>query len=254
MRRTRLYALSGVTLCAVGGIALLFAIKRPIERQPSFERTATPNTFDYKETITRLEAQRLRLVTRFQTASSSQRTALITEARTLITQSVYYDLFPAWYGTAWDFNGTSETPQQGKIACGYFVSTILRDTGWKVERVRLAQQASEKIILSLTTNPFVKRFRRVAIDGFVTAVKNWGTGIYIVGLDIHVGFIVNTGDDVYFVHSSYVEPYKVIKERAIESSVLASSNYRVLGNILADDRFISNWLEGKAIATKGGQR
>ena len=254
MRRTRLYALSGVTLCAVGGIALLFAIKRPIERQPSFERTATPNTFDYKETITRLEAQRLRLATRFQTASSSQRTALITEARTLITQSVYYDLFPAWYGTAWDFNGTSETPQQGKIACGYFVSTILRDTGWKVERVRLAQQASEKIILSLTTNPFVKRFRRVAIDGFVTAVKNWGTGIYIVGLDIHVGFIVNTGDDVYFVHSSYVEPYKVIKERAIESSVLANSNYRVLGNILADDRFISNWLEGKAIATKGGQR
>lgn len=56
------------------------------------------------------------------------------------------------------------------------------------------------------------------------------------------------------VHSSYVEPYKVIRERAIESSVLASSNYRVLGNILADDRFISNWLEGKAIATKGALR
>ena len=66
---------------------------------------------------------------------------MIAEARTVLTRSIYNDLLPAWYGTPWDFNGTSEVPQQGKIACGYFVSTILRDAGWKVERVRLAQQA-----------------------------------------------------------------------------------------------------------------
>jgi hypothetical protein len=254
MRRTRLFVLSGVTLCAVGGIALLFAFKRSPERPPSFERTVTPNNLNYNETLAQLEANRLSLATRFRTASPPERTALINEARTLVTHSVYNDLFPAWYGTAWDFNGTSETPQQGKIACGYFVSTVLRDAGWKVERVRLAQQASENIILSLTTNPFVKRFRRVPVDKFVAAIRSWGSGIYIVGLDVHVGFIVNTGDDVYFIHSSYVEPYKVIKEKAIESSVLASSNYRVLGNVLADDGFITNWLEGKAIATKSAQR
>jgi hypothetical protein len=71
-----------------------------------------------------------------------------------------------------------------------------------------------------------------------------------VGLDVHVGFIVNSGDEVYFVHSSYVEPYTVIREKAIESRILAGSNYRVLGNILADDELISTWLTGKAIATK----
>lgn len=254
MRRTALYVLTGVTLCAVGGIALLFAIKPPIEREPSLERAVTQKTLNYEDTLARLQAQRLSLATRFQTASPSQRTALITEARTLITESIYNDLFPAWYGTAWDFNGTSETPQQGKIACGYFVSTVLRDAGWKVERVRLAQQASENIILSLTTDPFVRRFRRVPIGDFVGAVKDWGSGIYIVGLDIHVGFIVNTGADVYFIHSSYVEPYKVIKEKAIQSSVLAGSKYRVLGNVSADDRFTIDWLEGKTIATKGAQR
>lgn len=250
MRRTKLYALSGVTLCAVGGIALLFAIKRPIELQPSFQRTVTPNTLDYKETITRLEAQRLSLATRFQTASPSQRTALISEARTVILGSIYNDVFPAWYGTAWDFNGTSETPQQGKIACGYFVSTVLRDAGLKVQRVLLAQQASENIILSLTTNDFVKRFRGVPIGEFVAAIKDWGSGIYIVGLDIHVGFIVNTGDDIYFIHSSYEGPYKVIKEKAIDSRILAASNYRVLGRVFADAQLISNWLTGKAIATR----
>jgi len=63
----------------------------------------------------------------------------------------------------------------------------------------------------------------------VNAVKEWGPGIYIVGLDIHVGFIVNTGGEVYLVHSSYVEPYTVVKEKAIDSLILSSSNYRVLG-------------------------
>ena len=255
MRRTVLLAM---TVCAAGGIAVFFAanaayrdrINRSTERRPSPERTTTPSVHNYKEVLTRLEAERLRLASRFQTASSTDRTTIIAEARTLITKSIYDDLFPAWYGTVWDFNGTSEVPQQGKIACGYFVTTVLRDAGWKVERVRLAQQASENIILSLTTDPFIKRFRQVSIEDFVNAVRESGPGIYIVGLDVHVGFIVNTGTDVYFIHSSYAEPYVVIKEKAIESGILASSKYRVLGNISADERLIRDWLTGKAIPTK----
>jgi hypothetical protein len=271
MLRTRIYVLLGVTLSIVGSIAF-FCVgnaaylerrnvgRRSTEQPTSAPPTTTPSTNNnrrvateghpYKEALARLEVERLRLASRFIRASSAERSALIGEARTVLTRAIYDDLFSAWYGTPWDFNGTSETPQQGKIACGYFVSTVLRDAGWKVERVRLAQQASENIILSLTTDKFVKRFRRVAIGDFVKAVKEWGTGIYIVGLDIHVGFIVNTGDEVYFVHSSYVEPYTVIKEKAIESRILAGSNYRVLGNVLADDAFITNWLSGKAISTK----
>jgi hypothetical protein len=45
---------------------------------------------------------------------------------------------------------TSETPGRGEIACGYFVSTVLRDAGFGVERVRLAQQASERIVRTLS--------------------------------------------------------------------------------------------------------
>jgi hypothetical protein len=261
MQRTRLYLLPRITLCIAGGIALFCACnttnlerintgKLPTQQQQSAQPAASPNTHNYKEILAQLEAGRRKLASRYQRASAAERIVLIDEARTVITRSIYDDLVPAWYGTAWDFNGTSETPQQGKIACGYFVSTVLRDAGYKVERVRLAQQASENIILSLTTDSFVKRFRRVAIGDFVDAVKEWGPGIYIVGLDIHVGFIVNTGDEVYFIHSSYVEPYTVVREKAIESRILAGSNYRVLGKVFADDRLISNWLAGNAIPTK----
>lgn len=241
MRLVR-YMLWGIALCTASVIVFFFASKAapPNTGIPSIEQPRT--TPNYKHSLANLESERLSLALRYQRASSAERTAVIAEARTVITRSIYDDLFPAWYGTPWDFNGTSEVPQQGKIACGYFVSTILRDAGLKVKRVRLAQQASENIILSLTTNRFVKRFRRASIDDFVNAVKESGAGIYIVGLDVHVGFIVNTGDEVYFIHSSYVDPYAVVKEKAIESKILASSNYRVLGNVFADDLFIQNWL------------
>jgi hypothetical protein len=240
-----------VTVCTVSAIGI-HRSKPSNKQRPAFERITAPNVQDYKEARARIEATRPRLASRLQSASSTDRGGIISEARTIVSQSIYDDLFPAWYGTPWDFNGTSEIPQQGKIACGYFVTTVLRDAGWKVERARLAQQASENIILSLTTEPFIKRFRRVAIDQFVTAVEKWGQGIYIVGLDNHVGFIVNTGAEVYFIHSAYVDPYTVIKEKAIESRILAASKYRVLGKISADDRMIGDWLSGKAIPTVKG--
>jgi hypothetical protein len=61
---------------------------------------------------------------------------------------------------------------------------------------------------------------------------------------------VNTGSEVYFIHSSYIEPYMVVREKASESRILAASNYRVLGRISADDLLIEKWLLGKEIATR----
>lgn len=253
-----------VSLCMIGTTALFLASKRhhpkpkatetPLGSEPQAWALPdpTPNdAHDYKVVIAKLEAERVVLASRYrQAASSAQQAAVMAQARTVVTRSIYTEIFPSWYGTAWDFNGTTEVPQQGKIACGYFVSTVLRDAGWRVQRARLAQQASENIILSLTTDPYVKRFRRVAISDFVTAVKKWGAGIYVVGLDIHTGFIVNTGGEVYFIHSSYVEPYMVVREKASESKILAASNYRVLGKVTADDLFIEKWLLRKEIVTR----
>jgi hypothetical protein len=206
---------------------------------------------NYNAEIAKIEARRLTLASRYAQASASEKAEIISQARVLVTRSIYTEILPYWYGTPWDFSGTTEVPGEGKIACGYFVSTVLRDAGWKVQRSRLAQQASENIILSLTSDPNVRRFRRVGIGDFVSAVKEWGTGLYVVGLDVHVGFIANTGDEVYFVHSSYIQPYAVVRERALESKVLAASNYRVLGKVTADDRFIEKWLLRTEIVTRG---
>ena len=206
----------------------------------------------YDHLLTKVEAERVVLAKRYQQATSeAERARIVAEARDVVIRSIYTEIFPSWYGTGWDFNGTTEVPRQGKIACGYFVSTVLRDAGWRVQRARLAQQTSENIILSLTAEPYIKRFRRVPIGDFVKTVKDWGPGIYVVGLDIHTGFIVNDGNEVYFVHSSYVDPFMVVKETALDSKTLETSAYRVLGRITADDELIKRWLLKEEILTRG---
>lgn len=43
-----------------------------------------------------------------------------------------------WQGTPWTFNGTTNTPQKGSIACGYFVTNVLMNYGFKIKGNYLA--------------------------------------------------------------------------------------------------------------------
>jgi hypothetical protein len=222
----------------------------PASRTAASQTTNPNNAHEYRDVLAKLESERAILAQRYHGATSeAEKVRIVSEAREAGIRSLNA-IFPDWYGTPWDFNGTTEVPGEGKIACGYFVSTVLRDAGWKVQRTRLAQQASENIILSLTGESYIKRFRRVTIDDFVKTVQEWGPGIFVVGLDVHTGFIVNDDNEVYFVHASYAEPFMVVKEKALESKVLQASRYRVLGKFTADPEFIRKWLLRKEIITR----
>jgi hypothetical protein len=141
-------------------------------------------------------------------------------------------LFVCWYGTEWDFNGITEEPGKGKIACGYFVTTILRDLGVPVKRYKHAQMASEDMINSLCLKTNITRYANESIPSFVEKMKARGIGLYIVGLDFHTGFILNDGQDIYFVHSNYAGKKVVMSEIAAESTVLAASKRLVIGRVI----------------------
>ena len=141
-------------------------------------------------------------------------------------------LVPCWYGTPWDFNGITEIPQQGKIACGYFVTTTLRDAGMKINRVKLAQCVSQNLLWDLCTD--FKKFSDKSIEYFVDAIKKSGYGLYIVGLDNHTGYLYNDGQEVWFIHSGVYAPRCALKEKAINSITLKNSRYRVYGRIKFD--------------------
>jgi hypothetical protein len=152
-------------------------------------------------------------------------------------------IFPYWYGTDWDFNGTTQKPNEGSIACGYFVTTTLRDMGVDLNRVKLAQCASEEMIKKLVSEDNIYRFSNKNIQEFEQTLQEKGNGIYVVGLDNHTGFLYLSEEGNYFIHSSGARPFKVVKEKFMESTLLMKSKYRVVGKLSSDKELLSNWTQ-----------
>jgi hypothetical protein len=151
-------------------------------------------------------------------------------------------IFPYWYGTKWNFHGTTEKPNEGNIACGYFVTTTLRDIGVPINRIKMAQCASEEMIRNLTGKKNIHHLSNIQITDFEERIKKFGNGLYIVGLDNHTGFILISSEGNYFIHSSGVFPYQVVKDKLAESPLLVNSTYRVVGKISADETFLKKWI------------
>lgn len=173
----------------------------------------------------------------------SNKDSVITIAQGYLFEKIVDKIFPSWYNTKWSFNGTTTVPKKGSIACGYFVTTVLEDAGFKIPRVKWARLPSETMILKLNRN--VKRFRQSSVDEAAAYIYSSGKGIYIIGLDVHVGFIVNDGVDIMFVHSNYYKPeVGVMKESLEGNNPLADSKYRVIGKILHKE-MIEKWLKGQ---------
>ena len=202
---------------------------------------------DYVKTVESARTVRAQTRIAYEKApDDSARQKVLDDARGEIGALIVDDIIPAWYGTKWDFNGTSQTPGKGEIACGYFVSTVLRDAGFRVQRIKLAQQSAEKIVLTLADSGDVVRLSRPSRDKVVKTVKRSGDGLYVVGLDYHVGFLVKKGEDVQFCHSSYVDPPLAVQcEDAMTDPALASEYY-VIGRILSDE-MMRAWLTESSI-------
>ena len=146
-------------------------------------------------------------------------------------------LWPAWYGTSWDFNGYTHKPRDGQIACGYFVSTTLRDAGMILNRYDLAKLYSHAICSNICGE--VQEYS--LLDDAVAYIRSQPEDIYIVGLDSHVGFLIKENEEVFFVHSNYLGESTVTKELAMQSEALNGSDVYVLGSILSNTDILSKW-------------
>ena len=201
----------------------------------------TPGSYEAK--LFDLKDSRAHLLTVFENEKTIQgKFDMIDYAKMDLTDLIEKELFPHWYDTQYDFYGTTETPGSGKIACGYFVTTVLRDIGVPIQRVKMAQAASETMIKNLVNEDLIQRFNRVPIKKFVYAVEDMGAGLYIVGLDTHAGFLYYDGVELRMIHSTGRRPKRVINEKAITSPTLIKSKYRVVGKVSDDEDLIKGWL------------
>lgn len=160
----------------------------------------------------------------------------------IFTNAVVKTIIPAWIGTPWTFSGTTEKPGEGSIACGYFVTTVLRDAGLPIARIKMAQAASEEMIRALVQPKYIQRFINRPMEEIIAAINKSGTGLYLVGLDNHTGFLYHDGKEAWFIHSTFVGTRNVQYEKAATSVVLNSSKYKVIGKLSADERALEKWV------------
>jgi hypothetical protein len=173
-------------------------------------------------------------------ADEREKSKLIDSAQQYLLSIIVNKIFPQWYNTPWEFYGATQTPRHGTIACGYFVTTVLHDAGLNIPRINWAQQASEVMIKRMTTT--VKRFSNIEVTEFEKYFADKTDGLYVVGLDNHVGFIYKLNGKLQFVHSSYYHPSTgVMSENLNGYNPLANSKYRVLGKILERDMIVK-WI------------
>jgi len=167
--------------------------------------------------------------------------AKIEIAKDYMFETLVDSIFPYWLGTEWDFNGYTETPRKGVVACGYFVSTTLRDVGIKLDRFKIAQKGAADIIKALCdTESMVTLSSLDKLIKFMEGVKD--NEIIVVGLDFHVGFLFKKNSKIYFAHSNYIQMTGVEIELAKTSTALRNSNLYVVGSLTKNEALFRNWL------------
>lgn len=158
------------------------------------------------------------------------------KARAYLFTLINEDIPAYWTGTACDFNGTTRTPKEGFISCGYFVTNTLTDLGFPIDRVQLAQAPSSELVNAVCTE--VKW-----ISGYENMVKQLQSApeksVYLVGLDAHTGYLTRENKKSYFIHANW---RGVHKEWVDTCMALKESKIFVLGSITANDEMLAKWI------------
>ena len=144
------------------------------------------------------------------------------EFGTLLHQYFLDVVFLNWAGTEWDYNGYSNTPKKGYIACGYFVSTSLKHLGFNLNRYDMAKLYSKDIVFSFCGN----QSRSIeSKEQLKQAIKQIPNGLYILGLSNHVGFLSKTDSATSFIHSDYISGFVTSEVWYDSQAINVSSTY-----------------------------
>jgi len=171
--------------------------------------------------------------------------------RSVFTQCLLNRIIPYWYGTSWSFSGHTPMPQQGNIACGYFISTTLQDVGIRLNRYRLAQQSPLDEAEILSMGDTIRGLQHSISDSAVAVLKiRLREGLYFVGLgDSHVCYLLKWHGELLLIHSNYTTPAEVVIQ-PVTQSVFIGYNQFYISDITHNDRLLQTWLKGTEIPTK----
>ncbi len=215
--------------------------------------TEDKDIFSLDDHIAKYELLRENIIVEQKNLGKSYAEAVTTESKKKVlnltkkylVEIITQKMFDFWYGTKWSYDGTTETPLSGEIACGYFISTVLKHSGFNLDRYKLAKQPSSLIVKSLCHKSTIKIFN--SSKQIESYLENNSNSLYILGLDKHVGFVFKYGDNIRFIHSSYTLGRSVMSEPLSDSVAISSSNMCIKGNLLDNVSILEKWLKNEKI-------
>ena len=228
---------------------------------PPADTDVTAKVASWDESVDAIAAERTRLAAAWRAATTPGERALVRDRASVYLAGAMIDrLLPPWLGMPWGMgkNSTATRPHQsGKtVSCSYFVGAVLQGAGFQLrDRFRLGQAAALDIQRSLVGGAGrVHRFLSIPPADLRKKLAPLDDGLYIIGLDVHVGLVVIRGDDVRFVHASYTGEQVVSDEPLAEAVAIARSQQRgyfvsplVTTTGAADDWLVERWLEGDTV-------
>ena len=170
----------------------------------------------------------------------------------VFTEALLNQIVPYWYGTPWSFEGHTAVPGEGRIACGYFVSTTLEHAGIRINRYKLAQQAPENEARTVAMGDSVLVVRGGWVKDVLPVVQNTlNDGLYFIGLSSsHVGYLLKRRDKIFFLHSNYTFPAEVRIEPANGKSVLNNFTVFYIVPVSGNKKLLDAWLGGQEVPVR----
>lgn len=169
--------------------------------------------------------------------------------KTVFTAHLVDRIIPHWYGTPWSFGGHTPVPKQGEIACGYFISTTLRDMGLKLNRYKLAQKSPIDEAKVISCGTVISKVMEESPEKAIEAIDQiTREGLHFIGFDTgHVGFLLKRDGEMFLIHSNYLRPYSVCIEPIEDSSVFKKFSVFHLVDISNNETLMQRWLDNTVI-------
>lgn len=193
-----------------------------------------------------IETQRVQFAEQYRNAMGNPKEAakILAEAGSYMEQAIAEEIVYFWYGTGFDRAGMSDSPNSGRIACSYFVATMLNEVGFEIDRVKLAQQSALNIAKTLG-GIHLKHY--TAQPEVIKYLEEKGKGLYIIGFSHHAGFLYNDGNEQYLIHASPLPPSTVARAVVRNAPSFEYSKVYDVARLGSNETLIKYWLSKSKI-------
>jgi hypothetical protein len=249
-------AMALVMTCGCGESGSPELPAEPDAAAPEPTNTAKQAIARHDAAVARIASEREALASRYTRATTASEQAEIrAQARRLLEHTIIEEVFPAWLGMPWGMgsDSTATRPHEPnmKVGCSYFVTSVLLSVGVELEnRYTFAQAPAIHIQRSLAPDEeSLHTYFSIPADRLRDRIAALGDGLYIIGLDTHVGFVVVREGEVRFVHASYTEDRVVTDELLVDATAIDNSRPKgyFVTPLFQDGRLVDLWLRGQVV-------